>query len=146
MRNFLTINEASKQVGLPEKTIRYYEESGVVSSLQRGDNNYRQFSNRDIKRLKLIKQARDLGLPLSEIKQIVSECIDKGCVEARRYASNNFPDYIKEIDRKLSEFQELKSELISIQSNIHKEGDEWIHGSDDCCKILPNFKVNRRDK
>lgn len=135
MSNQLTIKQVSKQVGLPAKTIRYYEFIGIFKPLHRKENKYRIFSERDIQRLHLIKRARDLGLQLSEIKNIVSQCIDKGCLNAKEYVSTKVPSYIRAVDEKIKEFGELKKGLLLLE-NHYKNKSEWQHKSSSCCEIL----------
>jgi MerR family transcriptional regulator, copper efflux regulator len=138
MSKNLTIGETAKEIGLPPKTIRFYEEVGVIKPPAREDNSYRRFSERDIERLRLVKRARDLGLPLDEIKNIVSECIGKGCLEARQYVAAKVPEYIQDIDTRLAELQALKEEFQSLQEHYQENNKEWVHSTDACCEILPN--------
>ena len=140
MERNLTISEVAREVGLSAKTIRFYEESGVIKPLARADNSYRRFSERDIQRLHLIKRARDIGLPLSEIKNIVSECIDKGCLEARTYIAEHVPKYLHTIDKRLAELQTLKRDLVALQAHYEEEGQEWVHSTEACCEIIPTTK------
>jgi MerR family transcriptional regulator, copper efflux regulator len=137
MEQSLSISEVALEVGLSSKTIRFYEESGVIKPLARADNSYRRFSERDVQRLQLIKRARDIGLPLSEIKNIVSECIDKGCLEARNYVAENVPSYLHTINRRLAELQTLKQDLLALQAHYQADGKEWAHSTDTCCEIIP---------
>lgn len=140
MEQHLTISEVALAVGLSSKTIRFYEESGVIKPLARADNSYRRFSERDIQRLRLIKRARDIGLPLSEIKNIVSECIDKGCQEARDYVAQHVPSYLHIIDKRLAELQTLKQDLQALQTYYQQNNKEWVHSKDTCCEIIPTTK------
>jgi DNA-binding transcriptional MerR regulator len=140
MKQTRAISEVALEVGLSTKTIRFYEESGVIKPLARADNRYRRFSERDVQRLRLIKRARDIGLPLSEIKNIVSECIDKGCLEARNYVAENLPNYLHTIDKRLAELQTLKQDLIALQAHYQENGNEWVHRTDTCCEIIPTTK------
>lgn len=67
----------------PTKTIRYYEEIELLQPAKRMDNKYREYSKEDIARLRLIKQARVLGLSLDEVKQLVKECFGGSCEHLR---------------------------------------------------------------
>lgn len=140
MSGNLTIGEAVAQTGLTAKTIRFYESAGVIKPVHRASNAYRRFAERDIQRLLLVKRARDLGLSLDEVKNIVSECIDKGCMEARQYVAAKVPGYISGIGKRLIELQKLKSQLLSMQEYYEKHGKEWRHSTDACCEIIPISK------
>ncbi len=67
----LFIGELSNLTGLSQRTIRYYEELGFIVPL-RSDGGFRLYSPENIELLKLIARFRDLGMSLSEIKQILS--------------------------------------------------------------------------
>ncbi len=116
----LTIGQASKEVGLPTKTIRYYEQAGIFKPLKRQDNQYRIFTKEDIRRLKLIKETRALGIPLKEVKKIVDTCLEKGCKHARDYIEIQLPQYILSIDKKIAELEGLKQQLTFIRDHFNE--------------------------
>ncbi len=61
----MNIGEASEQSGLPVKTIRYYEDIGLVRPL-RSENGYRDFIDADLQRLKFLQRSRSLGFSIDE--------------------------------------------------------------------------------
>lgn len=68
----MKIQELSKITGISAKTIRYYEEIGLLPPPARGENNYRQYDKRDAERLRLVAGARRLDLSLEEIREILA--------------------------------------------------------------------------
>jgi MerR family copper efflux transcriptional regulator len=138
MTEDLTIGQVAAKVGLSAKTIRYYESCGVIKPLIRHDNAYRRFTERDVERLVLIKRARNLGLSLNEIKNIVSECIDKGCLEARQYVAGKVPEYITNVELQIAELQTLKEQLQYLQAHYQANNQTWQHRSETCCQIIPS--------
>lgn len=64
------IGEASKQTGLSIKAIRFYEEKGLIREPKR-KGQYRVYDKTDIELLTLIKEAKDLGIPLAKLKSII---------------------------------------------------------------------------
>ena len=137
MNENLTIGEVAIQVGLSARTIRFYESTGIIKPLSRQDNTYRRFNKRDIERLHLIKRARCLGLSLNEIRNIVSECIDKGCFEARTYIAERVPSYIENIDSRIAELQDLKDQLLFLKDHYKHNKEAWQHRTETCCQIIP---------
>lgn len=67
----MQIRELAKQSGLSERTIRYYEEIGLLPAPSRTENNYRQYDEQDVGRLRLVAGARRLDLSLEEIREIL---------------------------------------------------------------------------
>ncbi|AUI72259.1 MerR family transcriptional regulator [Companilactobacillus alimentarius] len=74
----LKISEASKKVDLPVATIRYYAELNMIPSLKRNIDNQRMFDDEAICWLKGIKFFRELGMPLSEIREYIVLCQTPG--------------------------------------------------------------------
>lgn len=67
----MQISELSEQTGTPAKTIRYYEETGLLPAPSRRPNGYREYGEADIDRLKLVAGARRLDFSLAEIGEIL---------------------------------------------------------------------------
>jgi len=67
----VNIGDASTQSGLPAKTIRYYEDIGLVSP-GRGQNGYRRFSTKDLHKLAFVQRARSLGFSIEECRALLS--------------------------------------------------------------------------
>ncbi|MCF7981346.1 MAG: MerR family DNA-binding transcriptional regulator [Pseudomonadales bacterium] len=70
MTDHYSISDLAKEFDVTTRTIRYYEDEGLLSPLRRGQT--RIYSNRDRTRLKLILRGRRLGLSLEEAGQIVN--------------------------------------------------------------------------
>lgn len=68
----MQIQELAKITGVSAKTIRYYEEIGLIPRPARGENNYRQYDEQDVERLRLVAGARRLDLSLEEIREILA--------------------------------------------------------------------------
>jgi DNA-binding transcriptional MerR regulator len=68
----MKINEAEGLVGIPRKTIRYYEQEGLLTPQRNRANGYRDYGEAELDALRKIKLLRKLGLPLSEIRLVQS--------------------------------------------------------------------------
>lgn len=68
----MLIKELSDCTGVSRKTIRYYEQIGLVPPAKRNENRYRVYDNADMERLRFIKSARMLCFTLPEIAQILA--------------------------------------------------------------------------
>ena len=62
MERPLTVGQLARATGVPAKTIRYYEQVGVLPVPRRSDAGYRRYSRHDVHRLLFIRRARALGL------------------------------------------------------------------------------------
>jgi len=70
MAQTLTIGEVAKTSGVAAKTIRYYEEIGVLPPPRRTASGYRLYDQPGVERLRFIRRARVLGLPLQQLKTL----------------------------------------------------------------------------
>lgn len=122
----MNIGEASKRSGLPPKTIRYYEEVGLVRP-NRASNGYRDYRDRDVHMLRFLQRSRSLGFTIDETRKLLSlyEKRDRQRDDVRKIVLRR----MIEIDRKVEELQSLKRALSLLASEC--EGGE---GPD--CPIL----------
>ncbi|HLY13537.1 MAG TPA: MerR family transcriptional regulator, partial [Candidatus Limnocylindrales bacterium] len=71
---FLRIQEVASELGLTTRSIRYYEELGLLSPAARSDGSYRLYDASDVERLRFIKGLRDdAGFSLAEISQLLED-------------------------------------------------------------------------
>ena len=112
----MNIGDAAERSGLPPKTIRYYEEIGLVRPSRAG-NGYRDYSTSDIHRLRFVQRARSLGFSVEECRQLLSLYGDSG----RESADVKSLAKVKlaEIDRKIEELMGLKKTLSHLVHTCH---------------------------
>lgn len=105
----MKIGELEKESGVPIKTIRYYEELGLIEVERRTDGGFRLFSRAILPRLGFIKQARSLDFSLRDIGSFL-EIYDRGevpCDEVKQ----NIQEKISAIEDKILNLKELKAQL-----------------------------------
>lgn len=132
----ITIGEAAKIVGISAKAIRYYESIKLIGSLKREANKYRTFTNEDIQKLLIIKKARALGIPLSEVKKILSKCVEHGCEHAKEYVETQMPKYILSIDQKIEELEKLKQQFLSLKKKFKTINIKNVSINSDLCDLF----------
>ena len=66
------INEVEALVGVTKKNIRFYEEQGLLSPRRNSENGYREYGETEAETLRRIKLMRKLGVPIPEIRQMLS--------------------------------------------------------------------------
>lgn len=144
MNPHLTIGEAAKAVGLPTKTIRYYESIQLLHPTARAENNYRLYSREDIICLSLIKQGRALGLSLGGVKQLVDEGLGGSCQDFKASMLLKLPAYIQAVAKRMTELRRFERELKTLQKNLtalhlHKPTERITEK--DCCEVLEQMSV-----
>ena len=115
----MNIGEVSRAVGLPAKTIRYYEDIGLVRPL-RGANGYRDFNEQDLHKLAFLGRSRSLGFSINDCRTLLSlyEDRDRASADVKAVAA----EHLERITQKISELQALKSTLENLVTRCN--GDE----------------------
>ena len=107
----MEIRELSKLTNVPAKTIRYYEEVKLLPSPNRKPNGYRDYTESDVDRLKLVAGARRLDFSLAEIKEIL-DLRDRGIAPCNVL--------LELLDRKANEISQRIIELKQMQEDLQK--------------------------
>jgi len=105
----LPIGELSRQTGVKIPTIRYYEQMKLITAPERSAGNQRRYSRTELSRLSFIKHARDLGLSIEDIRELLtlSAQPDMPCAEANRIATN----HLSTVRERIAQLQSLEAEL-----------------------------------
>jgi MerR family transcriptional regulator, repressor of the yfmOP operon len=113
------IGELASRVGLTERTIRYYEELGLLESVKRLDGGVRVYTDDDVRRLKYIKKLKTLGLSLQEMLELENLY--------RRHRSNRsvlprlmelLDSHLATLDGRMSELRALRDEIRSYREHV----------------------------
>ena len=67
---FISIGEIAQKLEMSQRTIRYYEEIGLLNSIKRIEGGRRVYTDMDLRRLKLIKRLKIMGMTLSEMQEL----------------------------------------------------------------------------
>ncbi|CAN7334063.1 helix-turn-helix domain-containing protein [Agrobacterium genomosp. 3] len=123
----LSIGELSKRTGVKVPTIRYYEQMGLIREADRSDGNQRRYEKSDLERLAFIRHARDLGLNIDAIRELIalSQHRQMPCEGADRIAAEHLAD----VREKIAKLRKLEHELERIVA--HCDG----HSIEDCYVI-----------
>lgn len=108
------IGSVAKESGVPIKTIRYYEELGLLKTSGRTEGGFRIFSSDVLARLNFIKRSQRLGLSLAEIKDFL-DIHDQGELPCEQ-VKIKLEDKISEIEQQIRQLQVLKLELKGLLS------------------------------
>ena len=115
----MNIGDAAKLCGLPAKTIRYYEDIGLVRP-NRGGNGYRDFSQRDTHKLAFLGRARSFGFSIEECRTLLSlyEDRSRASADVKKIAEQ----HRDRITNKIAELEAMRSTLQTLISDCH--GDD----------------------
>ncbi len=114
----MTIGAVSKQTGLSTKTIRFYEDEGLVPAPPRSPSGYRLYSEADVMRLHLVSRARLLGLNLPTIRNLVDKALSADCAAFSNELRNVIARQQAEVKSRLAELTALQEELSGLERHI----------------------------
>ena len=106
------IGEIAQRLGMTERTIRYYEELGLLESVKRVEGGRRVYTDDDVQRLRFIQKLKMLGLTLQEMLEL------EGLYG--RYRSNRqvLPRLVELLDAHLATTDERMRELAALRDEI----------------------------
>ena len=115
----MNIGEVAQLSGIPPKTIRYYEEIGLVRP-QRSGNGYRAFRENDLHKLSFLGRARALGFSIEACRMLLSlyedETRESSVVKAIAQ------EHLLAIDDKIAQLQSMRGTLTHLVAACH--GDQ----------------------
>ena len=111
MAQRLTIGQFAAATGVPAKTIRYYEEVGVLSKASRTAAGYRQYTDAAIERLRFIRRARALGLALEDVRALAAALENGHAGGVRLRLLSLVLAQLAAVDQQIEELRLLRAEL-----------------------------------
>lgn len=125
----LSSGDLARATGTTVRTIRFYEEEGLLKPAVVSDGGHRRYTEDDLERLRLISDLRELGLSLCEIRSILE--IRSGCHNAAEFAmrfQEVLAGHLDQAQRRLERLRRVKKELFdalaSIQERLSSSGVE----------------------
>lgn len=130
----MNIKDAAQHSGLPVKTIRYYDEIGLINP-SRDQNGYRAFHENELHKLTFVAQARSLGFTIEDCRTLLALYEDdaRESADVKRIANL----HLKEIQAKIAKLNTMSdtlSHLINACAGDHRPD----------CPILDNFGKSDR--
>ncbi|MGQ9842458.1 MAG: MerR family transcriptional regulator [Spirochaetota bacterium] len=120
-----SIGEIAKLLEMSTRTIRYYEELGLLNSVKRIENGRRIYTDDDVRRLKLIKRLKILGLTLSEMHELESIWqIHKTNNIVLTRLLEILDSHVQRVDDRIKDLEILRNEIIEYQTRIKHKLDK----------------------
>ena len=123
--NYYKIGQLANLVALSPRTIRYYEEIGLLNSIKRLEGGKRVYTDQDYQRLKFIKRLKHLGLSLTEMHEL------EDIYKIHRTNKKVLPrllelleNHVEKIEERIQNLEKLKSEILTYDERIRKKLDE----------------------
>lgn len=115
-----TIGELAKRLALNPRTIRFYEQTGILPEPERTQGGFRLYGDEDERRLRFVKSAQRLGLTLGEIKEVLA-FRDRG-ERPCRYVAGVIDRRLAEVNERMHDMRILERELVELRAEMQRQG------------------------
>lgn len=116
----MNIGEAARASGVSAKMIRHYESVGLFPEAARTESGYRQYGDKEINTLRFIRQSRELGFSIEQIRELLGLWLNRR--RPSRQVKALAQAHIQELDQKLQDLQTMKATLEHLVHCCH--GDD----------------------
>ena len=124
---YYNIGELANLVAVSPRTIRYYEEIGLLNSIRRLEGGKRVYTDQDYQRLKFIKRLKHLGLTLAEMHELEDIYqIHRTNKKVLPRLSELLQGHVEKIEERIRNLEKLKSEILTYHERIRAKLDEQI--------------------
>jgi len=132
----MNIGLAAQKSGLSAKTIRYYEDIGLIIPARKS-NGYRDYSDNDSEKLRFLQRSRSLGFSIEDCRKLLSLYEDKS--RASLEVKNVAKSHLQTVERKIAELKTMQITLTELVANCH--GDNMPE-----CPILNDLSGMFKEK
>ena len=130
----MQIKELAQKTHLSAKTIRYYEEIGLLPPPKRLENDYRDYDDNDVARARFVAAARSLDLSLDDVQEIVAlrDRREAPC----RVLLEMLADKADEISQRIAQLQQLETELRALHQLGQTFPTDDVDGKNCVCHLV----------
>lgn len=122
---YYKIGQLANLVGVSPRTIRYYEEIGLLNSIKRMEGGKRVYTDQDCQRLQFIRRLKHLGLTLAEMQEL------ENIYRIHRTNKKVLPrllelldGHVEKIEERVQNLEKLRSEILSYHERIRTKLDD----------------------
>ena len=132
-RDVMRIGELAAATGTTAKTLRFYEDSGLLAPAERTANGYRDYGQDAVSRLDFIHRGRAAGLTLAQIRQVIDlrDAGDAPCHHVRELLSERLLD----IERQIADLEALRATITRLRDQA-EQADPSTCAADAVCRYV----------
>ena len=142
MDQTFSIGQVARTTGVAATTIRYYEEIGVLPTPSRAASGFRRYDQPSVERLRFVRRARALGLPLQELKTLVSSVTGGLHPAFRPRLLGLVREQLAAVQRQIAELELLRHQLEEVSHRMLTSAPGRHAGT---CRCLESGKGTERD-
>jgi DNA-binding transcriptional MerR regulator len=118
----ISIGDIAQKLEMSQRTIRYYEEIGLLNSIKRVEGGRRIYTDADLRRLKLIKRLKIMGMTLSEMQELEAMwTIEKSNDKVLKRLLELLNNQLHRLDDRIADLNILRNEIVEYQKRIQSK-------------------------
>jgi MerR family transcriptional regulator, copper efflux regulator len=121
------ISQLAERTGFSASTLRFYEQAGLLPDTARTPGGYRTYDDRAVDRLRFIARAKQLGLPLEEIRDLTAVWDSGSCAPVQDRLAAQLTGKLAEVRRRVAELTAFGDQLEAARDGLGR------HTPDGCC-------------
>jgi DNA-binding transcriptional MerR regulator len=112
------ISELAERSGFPASTLRFYEQEGLLPATARTPGGYRSYDDHAVERLKFIARAKQLDLPLDEIRDLAAVWDAGSCAPVQERLTDLLAAKIADVDSRVAELAAFRTQLVATRDGL----------------------------
>jgi MerR family transcriptional regulator, copper efflux regulator len=139
MPEVLYIGRVAERTGLSVHTIRFYERQGLLKPPVRSDGRFRVFGGQEVRDLRFIRRAQELGFSLTEIREllVLRRTRPQACAHVRGLLTNA----LRRVDEKVADLTRLQHELQGALRKCNRDLARSEAGAEKICPVLDELDL-----
>ena len=114
----MRIGTLAEQLGTTPHTIRFYEQRGLLPVPRRAQNRYREYTDADVERLRLLIGLRELNIPLAHAAELAAMCAAGRCNEVSDDLRALLIEKRRELARRVAEMRFLDRRMAHLAGQL----------------------------
>lgn len=122
----LRIGEVARMTGVPSKTLRYYEEVGLIRPASRTPAGYRLYGGRELEQVEFVRRAKLMGLTLGQIRALVEAAGSGIPGEVLGRLEELLEQRLEETERELEDLRAFRESLLGYRRRVSEAGEREL--------------------
>ncbi|QWU13695.1 DNA-binding transcriptional regulator, MerR family [Paenibacillus sophorae] len=125
MESKMLIGELARRAGVTPRTVRHYQELGLLGNVEQESNGYHYYSDESLQRLYKINVLKKLGLSLEEIQSVIDLYFEEtSMIKGKQKVLGILSKHLEETDRKMEALNQFRQEILNNMARIQLMIDE----------------------
>lgn len=119
MGELLSISQVGRETGLSARTLRYYEELGLLPGVRRRAGGRRVYGRDELERLRFIQRLKALGLSLAEVKELNAVYAIAGSTQVMlRHLDGLLTRHLADLEGRIAELTDLRDDIRGYREHV----------------------------